>query len=150
MGTKHPLVSPLPFHKDILSTSLKKRPLSLEHNERFIFFAAVLAELDGLSRDAAIEKYGDATHAVNVREGAATAMHFVQSNKSARLKCVTSQGSVAPANMFSLEMDTLKVGRRCRLFSCLESCCFRFTQGTFGLRNASLEKIWPKFLLRGE
>lgn len=66
-------------------------------------------ELDGLSKDAAVEKYGDVTHAVNVREGAATALHFIQSNKNPHLKCVTSQGSVAPANMFSLEMDTLKV-----------------------------------------
>ncbi|RXG59097.1 Telomerase-binding protein EST1A [Armadillidium vulgare] len=69
----------------------------------------VLVELDGLSKDAAVEKYGDVTHAVNVRRGSRN-LPFISFSliKILTLKCVTSQGSVAPANMFSLEMDTLK------------------------------------------
>ncbi|XP_076065529.1 telomerase-binding protein EST1A-like isoform X2 [Oratosquilla oratoria] len=65
----------------------------------------VLNELDGLSRDAAVEKYGSVGHALRVREGAALALEYLRSTRSPALKCVTSQGSVLTSTTFTAEMD---------------------------------------------
>lgn len=71
-----------------------------------ILGAAVLNELDGLSRDAAVAKYGSVGHALRVREGAAAALQYLQqSNKPSSLKCVTSQGSVLSSTTFTAEID---------------------------------------------
>ena len=69
----------------------------------------VLNELDGLSRDAAVQKYGSVAHAVHVREGAATALSYVRGSRYSGLKCVTSQGSVLSSATFTAEIDLYQV-----------------------------------------
>ncbi|CAL4222501.1 unnamed protein product, partial [Meganyctiphanes norvegica] len=64
----------------------------------------VLNELNGLSRDAAVAKYGSVGHAIKVREGAASAVHYLNS-KHPSIKCVTSHGSVLSSTTFTAELD---------------------------------------------
>lgn len=79
--------------------------LPTKHTHTHTLTPAVLNELDGLSRDAAVAKYGSVGHAVKVREGAAAALHYLRVTKPPSLKCVTSQGSVLSSTNFTDEID---------------------------------------------
>ncbi|XP_042227934.1 telomerase-binding protein EST1A-like [Homarus americanus] len=88
----------------------------------------VLTELDGLSRDAAVAKYGSVGHAVRVREGAAAALHYLRETKPQSLKCVTSQGSVLSSTTFTAEMDMPDATNDDKILSCCVHFCSDTTQ----------------------
>ncbi|KAK3854591.1 hypothetical protein Pcinc_038944 [Petrolisthes cinctipes] len=88
----------------------------------------VLNELDGLSRDAAVAKYGSVGHAVRVREGAATALHYLRVTKPPSLKCVTSQGSVLSSTNFTDEIDVPDSTNDDKILSCCVHFCSDSTQ----------------------
>ncbi|XP_047483558.1 telomerase-binding protein EST1A-like isoform X2 [Penaeus chinensis] len=88
----------------------------------------VLNELDGLSRDAAVAKYGSIGHAVRVKEGAAAALHYLRDTKPHSLKCVTSQGSVLSSTSFTAEIDMPDATNDDKILSCCVHFCSDSTQ----------------------
>lgn len=91
------------YHEPWLDTHCQVQ--SLHQYSVDTFLITVLNELDGLSRDAAVAKYGSIGHAVRVKEGAAAALHYLRDTKPHSLKCVTSQGSVLSSTSFTAEID---------------------------------------------
>ncbi|XP_045127559.1 telomerase-binding protein EST1A-like [Portunus trituberculatus] len=88
----------------------------------------VLNELDGLSRDAVVAKYRSVGHAVRVREGAATALHYLRTSRPLSIKCVTSQGSVLSSTLFTSEMDLPDATNDDKILSCCVHFCSDSTQ----------------------
>nr|XP_053642974.1 telomerase-binding protein EST1A-like [Cherax quadricarinatus] len=93
-----------------------------------LYDESVLNELDGLSRDAAVAKYGSVGHAVRVREGAAAALHYLRDTKPHSLKCVTSQGSVLSSTTFTAEIDMPDATNDDKILSCCVHFCSDNTQ----------------------
>ncbi|KAK7028019.1 Smg-6, nonsense mediated mRNA decay factor [Halocaridina rubra] len=88
----------------------------------------ILNELDGLSRDAAVSKYGSVGHAVRVREGAAAALYYLREEKPHSVKCVTSQGSVLSSTNFTAEIDIADITNDDKILSCCVHFCSDSTQ----------------------
>ena len=68
----------------------------------------VMDELTKMSRDLAIEKYGDASHAMRVRESASASVDYLNSSLkqgTKNLKCITSQGSILTSSFFAYEVN---------------------------------------------
>lgn len=88
----------------------------------------VLNELDGLSRESVVAKYRSVGHAVRVREGAATALHYLRTSRPQSIKCVTSQGSVLSSTLFTSEMDLPDSTNDDKILSCCVHFCSDSTQ----------------------
>lgn len=107
----------------------------------------VLNELNGLQRDAAVAKYGSVGHAIKVREGAASAVHYLNSSKHPSIKCVTSHGSVLSSTTFTAEMDMPDATNDDKILS----CCVHF-QGDAQRRpvKAGVRRLYREVVLLTE